>query len=142
MAEIYNGVYVDQTRTLEASTTHLVTGVPTTGVAIPAHKNGVVAVLDVTAAANLVGDTLDVIVQTKIGSGWYDAIWFTQCLGNGGAKTYVAKIDGSTAMAEYETGTSLAGGERDIFGDLWRVRRVLAGGGGEDFTYSVVICTF
>lgn len=134
-------------RTIEASTTHLVTGSPTTGVRIPMHEMGLVAVLDVTAATT--GDALDkldVILQTKIGSLWHDVIWFTQLDGDSGAETYIAKIELATAMTEYEEAAVL--GEtnaRDIMGDQWRVRRVVtdgAGAGSHSFTYSVVACPY
>ena len=123
MAETYNGNYVDQTRTLQASATLTAAATTyTTGVPLPAIRNGVVFVLDVTAAATDVGDLFDVTVQTKIGSFWLDAAKFTQVLGNGGAKTYVAKTEAATAVAEYETGTGIGAGERDIFGDLWQIQ--------------------
>lgn len=49
--------------------------------------------LDVTAAATAVDDTLDVYVDFSFDKvTWINAIHFTQVLGNGGAKREVAKI--------------------------------------------------
>ena len=49
-------------------------------------------VLDVTAAATEAGDTLDVYVQhTYDGTNYTDLAHFTQILGNGGAKTFMAE---------------------------------------------------
>jgi hypothetical protein len=144
MAETYNGAYVDQSRTILASTAVTATSTGTTAVYIPAIKSGLVAVLDVTAAGTLVGDTLDVYLQTEVNSSWYDVIRFTQVLGNGGAKKFVHKIIGEAATVEYETGTGLAAAaDRDLFGDSWRTRYVVTNGGGTHaFTFSVVVCTF
>jgi len=48
--------------------------------------------LDVTAAATDVGDTLDVYLQTTHdGTVWDDVAHFTQVLGNGGAKQFIAE---------------------------------------------------
>jgi hypothetical protein len=143
MAETYNGSYVDQTRTLLASTAITATVAGTTAVSIPPVKKGLAGVFDVTAAAAGVGDTLDMIIQTQVGSTWLDVIWFTQVLGNGGAKTYVANIETATALTEVDTiATALtATNARDIIGDEWRVRYVVAGGTAA-FTASVVVCTY
>jgi hypothetical protein len=143
MAETYNGNYVDQTRTLEASATHTATGSPTSGVYLPAPKNGLAFVLDVTAAATNIADALSVYVQTQIGSEWHDVVRFTTILGDGGALTYIHKIAGVLTTAEYETGTGLiAAADRDFCGDAWRVRRVVINTVAPSFTYSVVACPF
>lgn len=47
--------------------------------------------MDVTAAATDAADTLDVYVQASVGSVWDDFVHFTQVLGNGGAKKFVAE---------------------------------------------------
>ena len=75
---------------------------------LPGMVNGMAFVLDVTAAATEVGDTLDVFVQTKIdGTNWLDVVAFTQVLGNGGTKRYVAKVSASAAQDDFENGTAL-----------------------------------
>jgi len=86
----------------------------------------------VTAAATDVGDLLDVYVQTKIdGTNWLDVQHFTQVLGNGGAKRYVAKVASGAAVTEFENGAALgAAAKRDLIGDDWRVRWVIVDDAG------------
>src|SRR5690349_16504004 len=61
-------------------------------ISLPTGKTGGVFQLRVTAAATEVGDLLDVYVQHSVDGGTtaQDFIRFTQVLGNGGAKTYIA----------------------------------------------------
>jgi hypothetical protein len=49
-------------------------------------------ILDVTVASSLVGDTLNVYVQHSWddGTSWDDFVSYTQVLGNGGAKKFLA----------------------------------------------------
>jgi hypothetical protein len=96
-------------------------------------------VLDVTAAGSAADDLLDVFVQTKIGDNWFDVVHFTQVLGNGGAKRYVAKVVGALATAEYEVGSALAAAAvRNLLGDEWAARWVVTNGAGtHSFTFSV-----
>lgn len=104
--------------------------------------NGIIIEFDLTAAATDAGDTLDVYVQTIIdGTNWVDVAHFTQCLGNGGAKRYFAKILSSTAQAEFENGTALgAAAIRNLVGNEWRVRWAItdAGTANASFTFSVI----
>lgn len=101
---------------------------------------GLIAVLDVTAAATGAGDTLDVVVQTRIGSKWVDVVHFTQVVGNGGAKCHVAKVSGTEPQAMYEVGTALAAGSiRNVLGDQWRAKWTIASGTAPSFTFSVTI---
>ncbi len=54
--------------------------------------------LQVTAAATEAGDTLDVFIDLSLDlQVWFNGIHFTQLLGNGGAKTFVAEITHPTA---------------------------------------------
>lgn len=96
-------------------------------------------VLDLTAAGSAADDLCDVFVQTKIGDSWFDVVHFTQLVGNGGAKRYVAKLVAALATAEYETGTALgAAAVRNVLGDEWAVRwDVTNGAGTHSFTFSV-----
>jgi len=98
-------------------------------------------VLDVTAAATAVDDTLDVYVQTMLdGANWLDVARFTQILGNGGAKRYVAKLERDTTVAEFEVGSALgAASARDLLGTQWRARWAITDAGADDaaFTFSV-----
>lgn len=51
-------------------------------------------VLDITALATEVGDTLDVMVDVSPdGETWFNAVHFTQAVGNGSAATEVAKLN-------------------------------------------------
>lgn len=99
-------------------------------------------VLDVTAAATAVDDTLDVYIQSKLdGTNWVDVQRFTQILGNGGAKRYFAKIIRDAALTEFENGAALgAAAKRDLVGAQWRARWVVtdAGAANASFTFSVV----
>ena len=101
--------------------------------------------LDVTAAATDVGDTLDVYVDMSIDGGtkWNNLLHFTQVLGNGGAKTFVAVIknDNPGASAVFATtADAAAGATRQIgFGDRLRFRSTLVDAGTQNasFTYSL-----
>jgi hypothetical protein len=103
--------------------------------------------LDVTAAATDVDDTLDVFIQTRVSAGlatpvWIDVVHFTQVLGNGGAKRYYAALGNLLGQAMFENGTALgAGALRNIVGDLWRCRWAIVdpGAGAASFTFSVGI---
>lgn len=126
--------------TLLASGAQTATSTGTTPVFMPPAA-AYAFVLDVTAAATDTGDTLDVFVQTKIGSSWYDVVHFTQVLGDGGAKEYVSKVTAGAALTEYETGTALgAAAVRDLCGDQWRARFAITDAGTDNasFTFSVV----
>ncbi len=132
---------------LLASTTTAAGAVDSQGdaVRLPGMVNAIMFVLDVTAAATDVGDTLDVKVQTKVdGTNWLDVVHFTQVLGNGGAKRYIEKIAASPAFAGFEVGTALtAGNARDLIGDDWRVKYDQVDAvvpQAASFTFSVTAC--
>lgn len=102
-----------------------------------------VLLLDVTAAAQLVGDTLDVYLQGSVdGSSWNDILHVTQVLGNGGAKKYEARWFRDMAP-ETELGALLdkAMTEGVLQGPQavsnWRLAWVVAGGANKSFTFSV-----
>jgi hypothetical protein len=113
--------------------------------ALPDSLRGAVVLLDVTAAATAVDDTLDVYVQHSVdGSAWDDFIHFTQVLGNGGAKQFYARWTPLGAAPEAELGApqdaALAAGVlQQPVGLLWRVKWVLVDAGADDasFTFSV-----
>jgi hypothetical protein len=99
--------------------------------------------LDLTAAATDAADTLDVYVQTMIdGTNYVDVEHFTQCVGNGGAKRYFAKLSMTAALTEFENGSALgAAAKRDILGDRWRVRWAITDADTDcSFTFSVSAC--
>lgn len=101
-------------------------------------------VLDVTVAATDAGDTLDVFVQSSNdGTIWDDFIHFTQVLGNGGAKQFIAKWV-RTLTPERELGAPqdavmAAGVAQGPVGGIWRVKWVIvdAGTPNVSFTFSV-----
>lgn len=118
-------------------TVQTIATVPVAPVKIKDPTGCIAFILDVSAAATLVGDTLNVYVQTLIdGTHWVDVAAFTLVVGNGGAQRIVAKISASAAQAMFENGASLAAGSvRNLIGDQWAVRWSLAGTGS--FTFSV-----
>jgi hypothetical protein len=131
-------------RTLQASAAQTATNTGTTAIRIPNAANGVVIVVDLTAAATDAGDLLDLYVQTKIdGTNWVDVYYAEQMLGNGGAKRFIAKLVGAVAQAEFENATGLvASNVRHLIGDEWRVRWTVTDAGADNasFTFSVTIC--
>ncbi len=102
-------------------------------------------VLDVTAAAHEVGDTLDVYVDISPDGGttWINAVHFTQVLGNGGAKKFVAVLDPTNPGTDViDLSADCAAGKvrPAVWGTAIRERRVIADAGGDadqSFTYSV-----
>jgi len=102
------------------------------------------AVLDVTAAATDVGDTLDVYLDTSFDGGatFVNIGHFTQVLGNGGAKTYImafkaAPIAASNSVAA-TANQSAAAALQIGFGDRFRYRTALVDADANaSFTYSL-----
>jgi hypothetical protein len=104
-------------------------------------------ILDVTAAATAVDDTLDVYIDFSPDGGltWVNAIHFTQVLGNGGAKRELAKINANTGLATPTAPLNIAadaasGAVRNIslFEDVrYRAVVVDAGTDNASFTYSL-----
>lgn len=101
--------------------------------------------LDVTAAAAAAGDTLDVYVQSAVNTvgGWNDFIHFTQVLGNGGAKQYIATWQplgaAETEIVAPQNGAIAAGVVQNIQAFTWKVKWVIvdAGAGTQSFTFSL-----
>lgn len=99
--------------------------------------------LDVTAAATDVGDTLDVYVQSSIdGTNWDDFIHFTQVLGNGGTKKILAAhnaiIAPTTAMGLAVDGALAAGVKQGPLGTQFRIKHVIVDADADaTFTFSV-----
>ena len=100
--------------------------------------------LTVSAAATAAGDTLDVYVQASCDHGltWDDMVHFTQVLGNGGAKKYLARWQGmiapTTALAAPQDAALSAGVAQGPHGSLWRAKWVIASASAPSFTFSVV----
>jgi hypothetical protein len=130
-------------KTVKASSAVTATG---TGdaVRLTDAPNGYSFVLDVTATATAVDDTLNVYIQTMIdGVNWVDVVAFTQVLGNGNAKRHIAKLSSDAALTMFENGAALtAGSIRNLCGDQWRARWVVvdADTANASFTFSVTAC--
>jgi len=103
--------------------------------------------LAVSAAATDVGDTLDVFIQHTVDGGttWDDFVHFTQVLGNGGAKKFLASWSRApTPESELKApvdGTLAAGVLQGPVGPSWRVKWTVvdAGTANVSFTFSVVM---
>jgi hypothetical protein len=106
---------------------------------------GGVFYLDVTVAAAAAGDTLDVYVQSAVNTsgGWNDFIHFTQVLGNGGAKQFIATwspLAGSeTEIIAPQNGAIAVGVVQNIQAFTWKVKWVIVNGGAgtQSFTFSL-----
>lgn len=107
--------------------------------------------LDVTAAATDVGDTLDVYLQSTLDPAtvaegdavWDDFIHFTQVLGNGGAKRFLANwLQRGAAETELHAPSDAAlsaGVKQGPVGKRWRVKWAITDAGTDDasFTFGV-----
>ena len=116
--------------------------VNTDAVTLPSSMQAVSLVLDVSAAATDAGDLLDVKVQTMLdGTNWVDVAYFTQVLGNGGAKRFVAKLSASAAEAFFADAALTAGNIRNLLGDEWRVNYIQVDANSDaTFTFTVKAC--
>ena len=127
--------------TLLASGARTSTSTGTAAVRLPVPLNAVAIVLDVSAGADDIDDTLNVFIQTKLdGTNWVDVVHFTEVLGNAAVKRFVAKLAAPIAMTMFNNATALgAAAVRDLLGDEWRVRWVIVDPTGSDasFTFSV-----
>ncbi len=129
------------TKTLAAPKTVTASGSTTaTRVRLPPHLFSVSFVLDVSAAATLVTDTLDVVVWSKIdGANDIDIAYFTQIKGNGGAKRYFMKVAANQPQVEFEHSVALTAGQlRNYIGDEWFIAWTEAGTGSFDFTVTAI----
>lgn len=132
--------------TLLASAARTESGLSVVPTALPA---GIVAgafQLTVSAAATDVGDLLDVFIQHSVDDGttWDDFIRFTQVLGNGGAKTFIARWNAIGAAPESELGAPQdgamsAGVLQQPIGSKLRVKWAITDAGTDDasFTFGV-----
>jgi hypothetical protein len=99
-------------------------------------------ILSVTAAATEITDTLDVYIDTLFGTAtWINVAHFTQCLGNGGAKSYfTVTVPTNMTTTDAVTTDCAAGVARGVVGSQFRGRYVEVDGGGvaSSFTFSLV----
>ena len=118
-----------------------VTGFP---VRLDSASEAVEVLLNVTAAAAGATDTLNVYVQGTVDSGttWDDIMSFTQVLGNGGVKKFLARwtprIAPEVEMAAPTDATLAAGNvQQGPHGLLWRVKAVVVNVTAAAFTFKV-----
>jgi hypothetical protein len=115
-------------------------------IVIPKRMKAAVFLLNVTAAATEINDLLDVWIQESPDLGattWNDILRFTQVLGNGGAKKYIATVN-CEAPAERESAAvqdaAMAAGVRQgpvipYIRPKWTVTD--AGADNASFTFSI-----
>jgi len=106
----------------------------------PRNIRAIVFIADITAAATVAADTLDLYIQTQLnGVDWLDVVHFTQLAGDGGAKQFIAKIVSDAAEADFEVGSALgASAVRNLLGDAYRVRWDVTVDGTLSYTFSVI----
>jgi hypothetical protein len=99
-------------------------------------------VLNVTAAATEVTDTLDVYIDTLFGTAtWINIAHFTQILGNGGAKArFVVTVPANMLTTDDVSTDCAVGVSRGVVGSQFRGRYIEVDGGGaaSSFTFSLV----
>ena len=112
-----------------------------TAVAILGERLSYTFILDVTAAATEITDTLDVYIDTLFGTAtWINCAHFTQVLGNGGVKSFFTVIvPTSMTTTDAVTTDCAAGVARGVVGSQFRGRYVEVDGGGaaSSFTFSL-----
>lgn len=107
--------------------------------------NAAVFLLTVSAAAAAVGDLLDVFLQSSADGGttYDDFVRFTQVLGNGGAKKYIAvwqrDVTPTRALGAPQDGAMAAGVNQGPVATTWRIKYKVTDGGahGQSFTFKV-----
>jgi len=113
----------------------------------PNLYDSAVFLLSVTAAATDVGDTLDVYLQHSPDGGttWDDFAHFTQVLGNGGVKKFLASwahwVTAESEMKAPADAGLAAGVLQGPVSSTWRVKWVIVDAGTDDasFTFSVTM---
>ena len=100
----------------------------------------VVCMLETTAFGTLVGDTFDCVVQTYFDGAWIDVCAFTQLLGNDAdkAQIHIGKVTAALAEVMSEDVALAAAAVRNLIGQKWRCRWVMAAAG--TYTFTVKIC--
>lgn len=124
------------TNTYEIYTNH--------GIVLGDNYKQLIAVLDLTAAATDVGDTLDVYLDTSFdgGASFVNIGHFTQMLGNGGAKKFVMAFKAAPIAASncvsFTADQSASAALQIGFGDRFRYRATTVDADADaSFTYSL-----
>lgn len=123
-----------------ASQTSTATNTGTTAVQIPRPLYLTFYHVDVTVDETAANDTLDLFIQTQIGSRWIDIVRFELILGNAGAQLYVsdAQVRAAISQNEFHSGDAMAAASvRALYGTNIRARWVIVSGTGASFTFSV-----
>jgi len=108
------------------------------------ERSRFIAVLDLTAAATDVDDTLDVYLDTSIdgGTSWLNSAHFTQCLGNGGTNKFFAVLDPTTpgtAVLAAATDCAVSVVRPSLVGDAFRGRYVIVDPAGANAAFSFTL---
>jgi hypothetical protein len=106
------------------------------------ERRRVLFLVDLTAAASVVGDTLDVLIDALAPDGltWLNAIHFPQMLGNGGAKKFFGVLDPTNPGAvTFDVSADAAVGvvRPGVFGSQFRGRYTITGAAAQSFTFSL-----
>ena len=133
--------------TLVPSAARTASGTQAVTINAPNLYDSAVFLLSITAAATDVGDTLDVYLQHSPDGGttYDDFAHFTQVLGNGGAKKYLASwahwVTAESEMKAPADGGLAAGVLQGPVGSTWRIKWVVvdAGTANASFTFSVTM---
>ena len=123
-----------------ASQTSTATNTGTTEVQIPRPPYATFYHVDVTVDEAAANDTMDLFIQTQIGSRWIDIVHFEQILGNAGAQLYVSDshVRALLSQAEFHSGDALTvASTRQFYGTNIRARWVIVSGTAASFTFSV-----
>jgi len=134
-----------ETVTLAASAARGATaGTNGTEVFLAGERKRFIFILDVTAAATDVDDTLDVYVDWSLDNvTYYNGGHFTQVLGNGGAVSFYMVFDPSAGVAtdvDVTADQAVSTVVPSLFGPYVRLRWVIVdpGAGAASFTFSVI----
>lgn len=141
------GVNLDQGELITLKASGAVTetaGTNGTSVYIGGERRRYIFLLNVTAAATEVGDTLDVYVDWSFDNSTYiNGGHFTQVLGNGGVKKYYMVFDPSapgTSVIDATSDAASAAVRPALFGPYVRTRYVVVeanANANSSFTFSV-----
>ncbi len=122
-------------------TTAAAVNTATTAFELPIIPNCVQFIIDVTAAATDVGDTLNITIETQIGAKWHPVYQATEFLGNGGAKIESSDKILPLANGGHDAsfaGTLAANASLDVIGTAWRVAYVVVDADSNSaFTFTV-----
>lgn len=131
--------------TLAASAARTATaGTNGTAYCFDGERHRYIVILNVTAAATDVDDTLDVYVDWSLDDvTYFNGGHFTQVLGNGGVKSFYMVFDPSapgTAGVALATDAAVNTVRPSLFGPYMRARWVIVnpGAGAASFTFSVL----